>query len=59
MVSVSRFSASRYWQEARDSGATLAHLLQPLAPLLSEPAAEADRQHRVRLLWTGGPDPEL
>ncbi len=60
MVSVSRFSASRYWREARDSGATLGHLLQPLAPLLNaQPPAEADKQHSVRLLWTGGPDPEF
>jgi crotonobetaine/carnitine-CoA ligase len=60
MVSVSRFSASRYWQEARDAGATLAHLLQPLAPLLSaQPSTPADIEHRVRLLWTGGPDPDF
>lgn len=60
MVSAPRFSASRYWDEAAKCGATLAHLLQSVAPLLmAQPVADSDAAHRVRLLWTGGPDPEF
>ncbi|MGB6102948.1 MAG: AMP-binding protein [Pusillimonas sp.] len=60
MVSVSRFSASRFWQEARQCNATLCHLLQSIAPLVSaQPSADTDRQHNVRAIWTGGPDPEF
>lgn len=60
MVSVARFSASKFWEEARQCNATLCHLLQSIAPLISaQPATEADKQHNVRSLWTGGPDPEF
>ncbi|MGE0799790.1 MAG: AMP-binding protein [Lautropia sp.] len=60
LVSVPRFSASRYWTDAAECGATLAHLLQSVAPLLmAQPESEADTRHRVRMLWTGGPDPDF
>ena len=57
MVSAPRFTASGYWQEARECGATRAHLLQAVAPLvMAQPPSALDRRHGVRLLWTGGPD---
>ncbi|MFT0546089.1 AMP-binding protein [Allopusillimonas ginsengisoli] len=57
MVSVSKFSASRFWLEAQHCGATLAHLLQSIAPLvMAQPPAESDRQHKVRYVWSGKPD---
>jgi carnitine-CoA ligase len=57
MVSVPRFTASRYWDDARQCGATRGHLLQSVAPLImAQPPSDLDRRHRVRLLWTGGPD---
>lgn len=60
MVSIPRFSASRFWEDARQCGATLCHLLQSIAPLVSaQPPADTDRQHNVRAIWTGGPDPEF
>ncbi|GAA4338362.1 ATP-dependent acyl-CoA ligase [Pigmentiphaga soli] len=56
-VSVPKFSASRFWLEARDNGATLAHLLRGVAPLVAaQPPAASDRQHRVRYLWAGQPN---
>ncbi|MCO5089580.1 AMP-binding protein [Bosea sp. (in: a-proteobacteria)] len=53
MASAGRFSASRYWPEIRDCGATLGHILPPLMPiLLSQPEHPDDRRHAVRHLWT-------
>lgn len=53
MVSAERFSASRYWDAARAHRATLGHILGPMIPmLLAQPARPADREHRVRFLWT-------
>jgi len=44
-----RFSASRYWQRARDAGATHVALLGAMAGmLLAQPPGAADRDHRVR-----------
>lgn len=43
-----RFSASRYWERARESGATHVALLGAMAGmLLAQPAGDADRRHRV------------
>jgi crotonobetaine/carnitine-CoA ligase len=57
MVSAPRFSASGYWQDARACRATRGHLLQAVAPLvMAQPPSPLDRQHSMRLLWTGGPD---
>jgi len=45
-----RFSASRYWQQLADSGATVVYLLGAMVPmLLAGPASAAERAHRVRI----------
>lgn len=45
-----RFSASRYWQEIADSGATTCSAIGPMAPiLLKQPVCEAEARLRVRL----------
>lgn len=45
-----RFSASRYWAEARQAGATVTYLLGAMANiLLKAPPGPADRQHSVRI----------
>lgn len=52
---VSRFSASRFWDQVRDAGATHIHYLGGvLAILLKQPVTEAERRHRVRIAWGGG-----
>ncbi|GAB2898422.1 AMP-binding protein [Streptomyces mayteni] len=44
-----RFSASRYWSRAAESGATVVYLLGAMVPmLLSRPPGPEDRAHRVR-----------
>lgn len=46
----SRFSASRFWAQAREHGATVTYLLGAIAQiLLKQPATNADRQHRIRV----------
>ena len=60
MVSVTRFSASAYWDEIRSSDATVGHVLAPLIPLLLKQAPHSDdAQHRCRLLWTAWPHHEF
>ncbi|MEJ8567012.1 ATP-dependent acyl-CoA ligase [Elongatibacter sediminis] len=47
---MTRFSASRFWSEARDHGATVTYLLGAIAQiLLKQPASATDREHRIRV----------
>jgi crotonobetaine/carnitine-CoA ligase len=51
-----RFSASNYWPRIREHGATLAHIINPLVPILmAQPETSADRDHRCTRLWTAVP----
>lgn len=53
-----RFSASRWWQECADTGATVVYLLGTMAEiLLRRPAAEANAAHRVRVCLSPGTAP--
>ncbi len=46
-----RPALDKYWEVARDTGATFAFLLSTMVPyLLRQPARPADREHRVRLM---------
>jgi crotonobetaine/carnitine-CoA ligase len=50
-----RFTASRFWLDARAMGATHVHYLGGiLQMLLKQPPAPVDRAHRVRIAWGGG-----
>ncbi|MBI3451835.1 MAG: AMP-binding protein [Rhodospirillales bacterium] len=52
---VERFSASRFWQQAKDSSATHIHYLGGILPiLLKRPPTPLDRTHGVRIAWGGG-----
>lgn len=60
MVSATRFSASSYWDDIREFGATLGHVLHPLLTLLLKQAPhDQDRAHVCRLLWTAWPNREF
>jgi crotonobetaine/carnitine-CoA ligase len=53
-----RFSASRFWDDIRNSRATLAQLLGAMLNFVqNEPATDRDRDHRLRILL-GGPLPK-
>lgn len=52
---VHRFSASRFWAQAKQYGVTHVHYLGGVLPiLLKQPAGPADRDHNVRVAWGGG-----
>ena len=58
-----RFSASRYWREAAECGATVAQTLPPMTAMLKAlPASAEDRQHNITRMynwecWIYGSDP--
>ncbi|KEA64120.1 Long-chain-fatty-acid--CoA ligase [Marinobacterium lacunae] len=55
-----RFSASRFWHEVNESGATHIHYLGGvLQILLKQPISEAEKTHRVRIAWGGGCPPDI
>lgn len=55
LVMVPRFSASRFWDEARENGCTHVHFVGGVLQLLLKQApTPADRTHGVRVAWGGG-----
>ncbi|HVF63095.1 MAG TPA: AMP-binding protein [Casimicrobiaceae bacterium] len=55
LAMVPRFSASRFWNDARRGNATHIHYLGGVLPmLLAQPARADDRSHGVRIAWGGG-----
>lgn len=60
LAMVPRFSASRFWTDARTLGATRVHYLGSVMPMvLKQPPAPEDRAHKVRIAWGGGCPPEI
>ena len=59
VVFAPRFSASGYWPAAQAAGATVGYLLGAMVPmLLAQPASDAERSHRMRVvLGPGVPAP--
>ncbi|MGH6760794.1 MAG: AMP-binding protein [Phyllobacterium sp.] len=55
LAMVDRFSASRFWAQVREYGATHIHYLGGILQiLLKQPESPADREHPVRIAWGGG-----
>ncbi|MBV9018875.1 MAG: AMP-binding protein [Alphaproteobacteria bacterium] len=55
LAMVDRFSARRFWQQAREYGASHIHYLGGILQLLlKQPASALDRAHGVRVAWGGG-----
>lgn len=60
LVMISRFSASRFWQQIKDDGVTLIHYLGGvLQILLAQQPHPAEHEHKVRLAWGGGCSEEV
>ncbi len=52
---VPRFSASSFWADVRECGATHIHFLGGILQiLLRNPPSDDDRRHNVRIAWGGG-----
>ncbi|MBE9605673.1 AMP-binding protein [Acetobacteraceae bacterium H6797] len=57
---VERFSASRFWQQAKQHGAARVHYLGSVLPMvLKQPEGPDDRSHGVSIAWGGGCPAEL
>lgn len=54
----SRFSASRYWQECADDGATWAILLGPMASMIAKLTPDPVPEHRVTRCFCPPPPPD-
>jgi crotonobetaine/carnitine-CoA ligase len=55
-----RFSASRYWQEAAECGATVGQTLPTMTALLkARPATEHDRKHKITRMYNSRADEEF
>lgn len=55
LAMTARFSASRFWQQVTESGATQIHYLGGiLQMLLKQPPSQAEQQSAVRVAWGGG-----
>ena len=55
LAMVDRFSASQFWDQAREYGATHIHFLGGILQiLLKQPPSPHDRSHGVRIAWGGG-----
>lgn len=55
LAMVERFSASRFWTQVREEGATHIHYLGGILQiLLKQPPSTLDREHGVRIAWGGG-----
>jgi len=55
LAMVDRFSASRFWDQVREYGATHIHYLGGILQiLLKQPPSPRDHDHPVRIAWGGG-----
>ena len=61
LVLEDRFSASRFFQQIRESGATVVNFIGMMMPvMLKAPPSESDRDHAVRLYYgSPAPSPEM
>ena len=60
LAMVDRFSASRFWQQAREYRASHIHYLGGILQLLlKQPPSPLDRDHGVRTAWGGGCPAEI
>lgn len=59
-IQTDRFQPSRWWQEVRESKATIVHYLGIIIPLLlAQPAKSSDQNHAVRFGFGAGVEPQL
>lgn len=60
VVVAERFSASRFWHQAAECGATVGHTIFTIPPILKmHPAGPQDRAHRLRCMYNAHHDREF
>lgn len=60
LAMVERFSASRFWSQVKEAGASRIHYLGGILQiLLKQPPSPLDRAHGVSIAWGGGCPPDI
>jgi crotonobetaine/carnitine-CoA ligase len=60
VVIAEKFSATQFWKQATDCGATFAHTIFTLPPILkAQPPSQWDRAHKLRAMYNANSDPEF
>ena len=60
VVIAEKFSATQFWMQVTDYGATFAHTIFTLPPILkAQPPSQWDRAHKLRAMYNANSDPEF
>lgn len=60
VVVAERFSASKYWQQVTECGATVGHCMFTIPPILkAHPPGPYDRAHKLRAMYNANSDPDF
>lgn len=59
-VIAEKFSATQFWKQATECGATVGHTIFTLPPILkAQPPSEWDRAHKMRAMYNASSDPDF
>jgi crotonobetaine/carnitine-CoA ligase len=60
VVIAEKFSASQFWKQVIDCGATIGHTIFTIPPILkAQPPSPLDRAHKLRAMYNASTDPEF
>ena len=60
VVIAEKFSASQFWKQVVDCGATIGHTIFTIPPILkAQPPSRLDRAHKLRAMYNASTDPEF
>jgi crotonobetaine/carnitine-CoA ligase len=60
VVIAEKFSATQFWRQVIDCGATIGHTIFTIPPILkAQPPSPLDRAHRLRAMYNANTDPEF
>lgn len=60
VVIAEKFSATQFWKQVTECGATVGHTIFTLPPILkAQPPSQWDRAHKLRAMYNANTDPEF
>jgi carnitine-CoA ligase len=60
VVIAEKFSATQFWKQVVECGATVAHTIFTIPPILkAQPPSHLDRAHKLRAMYNASSDPEF
>jgi crotonobetaine/carnitine-CoA ligase len=60
VVIAEKFSATQFWKQVIDCGATIGHTIFTIPPILkAQPPSPLDRAHKLRAMYNASTDPEF